>query len=202
MKIKHLLSRIDLSKQQHYQVNDYFISEFDDLFNENDINVSESKFKEIWLHVWLSNRASYDDDKLFWQGLRIVLLNDIPICISYQLGKSQDFEWFSEDSFDLAKEHIFDISNYSVDVEKIDKFQKSQNVFFLKEDSTISDYYSIGSSYELLRKFHQFGFYKNGKVSISPYGKDCFSLKIIFESNETKIVDIRDIKFPIMGLKE
>lgn len=198
MKIKNLLSNLDLSKQQYYQISEYFISELNNSIIEYNINIFESKFKEIWLHAWLGNGGKYENDKIFWEGLRLILLDNIPICTSDKLGKIQDFQWISEECLNLARKHIINISNYSNQIIS-DIFKKHQNLF-IKENYEINDYYSLMSSCQLLNKFHQIGFYKNEKVFVSTCN-DVFSLKIIFESGITKIVNILDVKFPICGLK-
>lgn len=193
MKIKDILSKLDLSKQKEYYLDENFLYEFDDSTYYHEIDHDKSQFKEIWLICW------YCTDS--WVGTKVILLNDIPLCLSNQDARKsdEDFEWFSKECFELARTHIKEI--------KIQKEEKD-NYSLADLEYDFDDDYSIQFPDQLMiRQFHSFGFYENQKVTIekiqrkpSEYNSD--AVKIIFELGETKIIDVSEIKFPLLGLKE
>lgn len=129
MKLKDILSKLDLSKQKEYIFDKDFLSEFDDYLSEYEIDDKKSNFKEIWLICW------YCTDS--WVGTKVILLNDVPLCLSNQDSRKsdEDFEWFSKECFELANKHIEEI-----------KIQKEE-----KENYSLTDLeYDFGDGYEIL----------------------------------------------------
>lgn len=189
MKLKDILSNLDLSKQEDYCINDEFLSEFEDHLFEHQIDYKKSKFKEIWLICWYCT-----DSRV---GTRVILLDNIPICISNQDGRKsdQEFQWVSKVHFELASKHVEEI--------KLQQ-DKQSNISTLNLEEDQCEFYKICFPEQLLSScFHKFGFYGNQKVSIEKIKPDDYrnnNVKITLSSGETKIVDVSEIDFPLLNI--
>lgn len=184
MKTSELLSKLDLSKKEKYYIDHDFLSEFD--FNLYDIDTDKINLECIRIITW------YCTDS--WVGIKVILLDDNPICVSTQQGRKCDenFEWISKEAY-LKMKKIVEQA----------KIENEKSISLLNLEEEFGEYYKISFADELIPRFHKSAFFKGERVLVEKIPTENYvetKVKIKFENGNFQIVELEQLNFPLMGL--
>src|SRR5574338_1129628 len=185
MKISELISKLDLSKKEKYYIHEEFLYEFDTNFN--DVDFDKINLDRIWLTIWYCT-----DTRV---GTSILLLKDIPVCICNHIARkaAPEFFWINDSCF-LKVEEIVEAA----------KIKKELNFQTLDLKEEFKNTYGLEFANDLIPKLHKYAFFNHKKVTVQRTSSKDFierNVKITFEDGTTQIVEICELEFPILGLK-
>lgn len=179
MKISKLLSNLDFTKKTKYDINDSFLDEFDIFRYDLNDEVEKIPLFEITIVVWYC----------------VILLEDSPICITQQVGRKCDidYNWVNKDSYEKVKELIESC-----------KIAREKDISLLNLEEEFGDSYSIEFANQLIHNIHNVAFLNENKVSVEKIKSSNYieeNVKITFEDGKSEIINVRKLKFPLLGLK-
>lgn len=186
MKTIEILSKLDLTKKESYYIKDDFLSQFDIQEYDIDLDKISDTFTCIRIITW------YCTDR--WVGTLVILLNDVPICISSQIGRKCDekFEWISKEAYLQVRELL----------EKA-RIIREKEITIIDPIEEFGDTYEIGFTNQMIPHIHAHGMYKNQRVSVKPIKSNDYLEKrvnITFNDDRTETIPLENVSFPLLGL--
>lgn len=185
MKYSEILSTLDLSKKSVYYIKEDFLREFD--LWEADVDIDKIKLSCIRITAW------YCTDSLV--GVSVILLDDEPVSFSLQVARkaNEEFYWVSNQAYLKTKQVVENA-----------RIIREPQINLINLDDNFGDYYQLSFTGELISGFHDVGFFNEKRVVVEGIKSNDYiekRVKVTFEDGTSEIVQVQNVKFPILGIK-
>jgi hypothetical protein len=181
----------DILKNLNSQTFPFYDEEFLQEFGIHDyVNLHDNGFTEAYIKVW------YCTDT--WVGLKVILLNSEPICISSQNCRKGDmyYEWLNEEKFLRTKKFVESL------IDEPDKI----NTTYANLEEDFDCCYSVAYTDQLMENFHSKAIHNDKNVTLDwvkirqeiQNDRNTENVWVFSEEGQASVcLDISELKFPI-----